>query len=60
MRRAEKIAQFDPNSAADESGGIYGLPFDLDEAQVVIVPVPVPVPWDVTVSYKDGAVDSPY
>ena len=55
MSREAKIADFDPNSAADESGGIYGLPFDLDEAQVVIVPVP----WDVTVSYKDGAAGGP-
>lgn len=55
MSREEKIANFDPNSAADASGGIYGLPFDLDEAQVVIVPVP----WDVTVSYKDGASGGP-
>lgn len=55
MSREEKIADFDPNSAADASAGIYGLPFDLAEAQVVIVPVP----WDVTVSYKDGASGGP-
>jgi agmatinase len=55
MSREEKIAGFDPNSAADESGDIYGLPFTLDEAQVVIVPVP----WDVTVSYRDGAAGGP-
>jgi len=55
MSREAKIANFDPNSAADELGGIYGLPFELDEAQVVIVPVP----WDVTVSYKDGASAGP-
>lgn len=55
MSREEKIADFDPNSAADELGGIYGLPFDVDDAQIVIVPVP----WDVTVSYKDGASGGP-
>lgn len=55
MSRETKIADFDPNSAADASGGIYGLPFDVDEAQIVIVPVP----WDVTVSYKDGASGGP-
>jgi agmatinase len=55
MSREGKIADFDPNSAADELGGIYGLPFDTDEAQVVIVPVP----WDVTVSYHDGAAGGP-
>jgi agmatinase len=55
VSREDKIADFDPNSAADELGGIYGLPFDLDDAQIVIVPVP----WDVTVSYKDGAAGGP-
>lgn len=55
MSREAKIADFDPNSAADGSAGIYGLPFDVDEAQIVIVPVP----WDVTVSYKDGASRGP-
>src|SRR6476659_7298639 len=55
MSREAKIADFDPNSAADELGGIYGLPFDADEAQIVIVPVP----WDVTVSYHDGAAGGP-
>lgn len=55
MSREDKIANFDPNSAADDSAGIYGLPFALEEAQVVIVPVP----WDVTVSYKDGACRGP-
>ncbi|TAK11418.1 MAG: agmatinase family protein [Acidobacteria bacterium] len=55
MSRAEKIAGFDPNSPGDPTGNIYGLPFDTDEAQVVIVPVP----WDVTVSYQDGASRGP-
>jgi agmatinase len=55
MSREEKIAAFDPNSAADDSAGIYGLPFELDEAQIVIVPVP----WDVTVSYRDGTAGGP-
>jgi len=55
MSREDKIADFDPNSAADDSAGIYGLPFDTEEAQIVIVPVP----WDVTVSYKDGASRGP-
>lgn len=55
MSREEKIANFDPNSAADLDSGIYGLPFNLAEAQIVIVPVP----WDVTVSYKDGASGGP-
>lgn len=53
--RAAKVASFDPNSPAGATGGIYGLPFDTSDAQVVIVPVP----WDVTVSYHDGAARGP-
>ena len=55
MSRADKIADFDPNSPGDPTGNIFGLPFDTTDAQVVIVPVP----WDVTVSYQDGASRGP-
>ena len=53
--RAAKVATFDPNGPAGNARGIYGLPFDTVDAQVVIVPVP----WDVTVSYHDGAARGP-
>lgn len=46
---------FDPNSAGDESLGIFGLPHSPDEAAVVLVPVP----FDATTSYRPGAVDGP-
>ena len=55
MSREQKINSFDPNSAASADGGIFGLPFSTDEAQIVLIPVP----WDVTVSYKDGASKGP-
>ncbi len=55
MSRADRIADFDPNSPGDPTENIYGLPFDTADAQVVIVPVP----WDVTVSYQDGASRGP-
>lgn len=55
MSREEKIAAFDPNSPGDPTGNLYGLPFDPEEAQVIVVPVP----WDVTVSYRDGASRGP-
>jgi agmatinase len=45
---------FDPNAAAPH-GGIYGLPFDTDEARVVLIPVP----WEATVSYGAGTADGP-
>jgi len=40
----------DPNAKASAKDGIYGLPFNENEAQVVFIPVP----WDVTTSYQAG------
>ncbi|MBC6990311.1 MULTISPECIES: agmatinase family protein [Hymenobacter] len=51
----QKLANFDPNALGDASGGVYGLPFTVDEAQVVVVPVP----WEVTVSYGAGTAKGP-
>jgi agmatinase len=53
--RAQKIASFDPNALGDAAGGLFGLPFTPDEAQVVVVPVP----WEVTVSYRAGTAQGP-
>ncbi|RZJ87718.1 MAG: agmatinase, partial [Hymenobacter sp.] len=47
---AQKIANFDPNALGDAAGGLFGLPFTPEEAQLVVVPVP----WEVTVSYRAG------
>ena len=52
---AKKLADFDPNALGDTQGGIYGLPFTVEEAQVVVVPVP----WEVTVSYRAGTAEGP-
>ncbi|WP_210516163.1 agmatinase family protein [Hymenobacter terricola] len=52
---AKKIASFDPNALGDAAGGLFGLPFTPDEAQVVVVPVP----WEVTVSYRAGTAEGP-
>jgi agmatinase len=54
--RAQKIANFDPNAPGDAAeGGLFGLPFTPDDAQVVVVPVP----WEVTVSYRAGTALGP-
>lgn len=55
MTKADKIARFDPNSPATDSNGIFGLPFDTDDAEVVLLPVP----WEVTVSYRAGTAAAP-
>ena len=53
--KEEKIANFDPNGVGDVNGGLFGLPFTVEEAEVVIVPVP----WEVTVSYSGGTAQGP-
>ena len=52
---AQKIASFDPNAPGDSGGGLFGLPFTPEEAQLVVVPVP----WEVTVSYRTGTAQGP-
>lgn len=55
MSKADKIKQFNPNNPADDNSNIFGLPFNEEEASLVIVPLP----WEVTVSYGAGTVNSP-
>ena len=55
MSKEEKIASFDPNGPGLADAGLFGLPFDVEEAEVVIIPVP----WDVTVSFGDGTSNAP-
>jgi agmatinase len=50
MSLEEKIRRFNPNDAATNDSNLFGLPFAVDEARVVIVPVP----WEVTVSCGGG------
>ncbi len=46
---------FDPNAAATEDSGIFGLPYSVEEAKLVIVPVP----WEATTSYGGGTSQGP-
>jgi len=46
---------FDPDAAAGEGSGIYGLPFTPEESRVVIVPVP----FEATTSYGGGTSEGP-
>lgn len=54
LSKEEIIQSFDPN-APGISHNLFGLPFSLDQAEVVIIPVP----WEVTVSYHTGTVQGP-
>ncbi|TXB69415.1 agmatinase family protein [Phaeodactylibacter luteus] len=53
--RQQKIRSFDPNGVGLQNGHFIGLPFDEQEAQIVLLPVP----WDVTVSYGAGTATGP-
>ncbi|MFB6457312.1 agmatinase family protein [Chitinophaga sp. Hz27] len=49
------LSQFDPNSVGLLSNNIFGLPFQEEDAKLVLVPVP----WEVTVSYSNGTARGP-
>lgn len=49
------LSNFDPNSVGLKSNNIYGLPFEEDDAELVLLPVP----WEVTTSYRDGTSRGP-
>jgi len=46
---------FDPNAPAAKDSGIFGLPFTLAEAKLVLLPVP----WEATTSYGGGTSEGP-
>ena len=52
--RGLALADFDPNGLATGSQ-IYGLPFAVEDAEVVVIPIP----WEVTVSYTSGTALGP-
>ena len=55
MSKEKKIKSFNPNDLANINNNIFGLPFNIEESEVILIPVP----WNVTVSYKDGAAKAP-
>jgi agmatinase len=54
MSKEEVIKKFDPNGAGVK-GKLFGLPFSVEQSEVVVIPVP----WEVTVSYREGAASGP-
>lgn len=55
MTKQEIIDSFDPNAPAAAEGGLYGLPFDAEQSDIIIIPVP----WEVTVSFGSGTGEGP-
>jgi len=53
--KADKIAKFNPSGVGNTSSGIFGLPFDYSDSEIVIIPVP----WEVTTSYGGGTALGP-
>ena len=47
-------SSFNPNDPGSDSS-LFGLPYTLDHAELVILPIP----WEVTVSYRAGTADGP-
>ncbi|MBP6866406.1 MAG: agmatinase family protein [Candidatus Pacebacteria bacterium] len=55
QKRLEKLANFNQNENGLHDHGIFGLPFGVEESELVLVPLP----WEATVSYKAGTADGP-
>ena len=49
------MANFNPNDIGVANGSYFGLPYSVDESEIVILPIP----WDVTTSYKSGTSNGP-
>ncbi len=49
------MEKFNPNDIGVANGNFYGLPYSVEESDVVLVSVP----WDVTTSYAAGTSDGP-
>lgn len=55
MTKEEIIAAFNPNAPASGNAGLFGLPFNAEQSDIVIIPVP----WEVTVSFGSGTGKGP-
>jgi len=49
------MPQFNPDENGLHHHGIFGLPFNVEESQIVLFPVP----WEATVSYGSGTANGP-
>ncbi len=49
------LSLFDPNTVSNPKNNIFGLPFDEEDAKLIILPVP----WEVTVSCTAGTARAP-
>ena len=54
MKKAD-ITKFNPNGAGSNDSGVFGLPFNYQESNIVLLPVP----FEMTTSYGRGTVSGP-
>ena len=47
--------EFNPSGFAQKNGNFIGLPYNEDEAKIILLPIP----WEATVSYAAGTADGP-
>jgi agmatinase len=55
MTKQQIIDNFDPSQPGLADATVFGLPFSVDQSEIIIIPVP----WEVTVSYGAGASEGP-
>ena len=52
---AKVIADYNPNDVGVNNGNFFGMPFEVEDAKLVLVSAP----WDVTSSYGGGSSSAP-
>ncbi len=55
MNKELAIRNFDPNGVGQLNDGVFGLPFEMQDCEIILIPIP----WEVTVSYSGGTADGP-
>jgi agmatinase len=55
QKRQRVLKNFNSGTNGLFHKGLFGLPFDVSESELVVIPVP----WDVTTSYRDGSLEAP-
>lgn len=55
MSKQDKLDNYNPSGVGLDNGHIFGLPFEFEDAEIVILPVP----WELTTSFGGGTSQGP-
>ena len=55
MSKQDKLDSYNPSGVGLDNGHIFGLPFEVEDADIVILPVP----WELTTSFGGGTSHGP-